>query len=332
MGLLVTFIVALPALGNADDTKKCGDRVVGSHDQQVVDTAVDVALGELKKVLPSHCNPEHCSPEDLNRAAVAGLEEAAAHLALNTPASSPSKARAYVMLGGGVVIYTGVMYLIAKFIPGDAESKTLMFLWGFLGLDQLRSAASVELEQLTAAIRQGIWHVRNGFRAVDPNTETPKSLLLGRYQNNQSRIGSQEGAGRGINNNADVAATLRWIPAHQALVNYLKTKHPLDKKSLVSIFANAVKPLWINYSLDFLPTDPVLTAGARTLLADFAQSEGLDLLPFIGEDVMRELAPTPDQEDFFRNFVMASLKPTKAVGADSGIVSFTLPRTGTDGP
>jgi len=212
-----------------------------------------------------------------------------------------------VVLCGGASF--GVAHVVAQAVPGNLGGA-VYGVWAFLNLELMKEASSIETELLSGKIRQLFWGIRNGVQSMTMNM--PALLFQRRrYENSNAAMNNLEHEGRSITNNADLASAIRWLAAHRALVNYFEEPTALRLNSLARTFASAVPPIWLTYSSDFMPQDPVLTMGARQMLADFAQENGTDLRPLLTEKVIQILKPNTHQEAFFREFVSACLTPTE---------------------
>lgn len=212
-----------------------------------------------------------------------------------------------VVLCGGASF--GVAHIIAQAVPGNLGGA-VYGVWAFLNLELMKEASSIETELLSGRVRQWFWGIRNGVQAM--TMDMPALLFQRRrYENSQAAMNNLEHEGRSITNNADLASAIRWLAAHRALVDYLENPTDLRLDSLARTFASAVPPIWLTYSSDFLPEDPVLISGARQMLADFAKENGKDLRPLLTEKILKILKPNSHQQTFFREFVQACLTPSE---------------------
>lgn len=278
----------------------------GSLVEEVVET--------INEGVEERCTDQECDFEEIARDS---LNKVSAKHTFADSHGLLDRAKAVVIVGVGAVISFGAVTVVARQLPAPFDS----FLYGayaFVGLELLRSAISIEFEPGQALVRQALWRVRNGFKKLDPLTMTPNELHDARYRNTQSRMTTLQASGRSANNNAHLSTSPHWIAAHDALVKYLEDKSELRLESLVNLFASAVPAAWLNCSSDFPPDDPILTGGARQLLANFAKNHGVNLYELMRAPVLKVLRPKPHQIDYYNAFIRNCLTPTPEFSTNTG--------------
>lgn len=282
---------------------------------ELVAEAVGAVASDLETRVPAQCSDAGCSEAELQKILVESLESTVARLSdpKPSPASAttkPSRLRAYAILAGGAVIYFGGFYLVAKLVPAPANGVA-MAIWGVTCAEFFRSLFSTEMEPINGLVRRGQWQTRNGFQKVHLRHHSSSDIMNIRYTNQQGRMTFLEATGRSIGNNADMRMVVSLLPAHEALIRYIRSGDRLDRESLVRILASAVHSIWLNFSGDFHADDFALSYGAKLLLADFARNHGYDnLYDLIGHEVLTVLNPNAKQLPFYETLLRSCLTPT----------------------
>ncbi len=220
---------------------------------------------------------------------------------------SPERLKANILIVGLGGMSFAAVQALCKSIPD--YSSVFYSIWAVAGMAGLKLAYSIETEPVEAALKKWAWKYRHPTSTIDLESMSPEQAHLARYAAAQASLGTLAAAGRGFNNNADMATALRWYPAHMALVAYLESPSETRKSSLVHILASALPSAWLNCSIDYSPNDQVLTGGARILLADFAAQHGINLIELIYASVLQKLSPTASQRPFCEAFLRHCLTP-----------------------
>ncbi len=308
LGAVLSFS-EVTANGHGADTGVCGPEV-----HQHMPPSVEAVVHETSELLEqelqqrANANGGELDQKDLAAAAKTAVARVSKkHGWGKSPWVRRLGASGLVVLCGGASF--GVAHIVAQAVPGNLGG-VVYGVWAFLNLELMKEASSIETELLSGKVRQLFWGIRNGVQAMTMNM--PALLFQRRrYENSNAAMNNLEHEGRSITNNADLASAIRWLAAHRALVDYLENPSALRLDSLARTFASAVPPIWLTYSSDFLPEDPVLISGARQMLADFAKENGQDLRPLLIEKVLQILKPNHHQQAFFKEFVRACLTPTE---------------------
>jgi hypothetical protein len=279
------------------------------------ESLVEEVVERINEGVQAHCSDSKC---DFPEIAKQSLDQVAAKHVWADQHGPFDRAKAVLIVGVGAVISFKSVTLVARQLPSPFDSL-LYGAYAFVGLEILKSALSIEFEPGLALVRRALWRVRNGFKRLDPHTMTPNEMHDGRYRNTQSRMTTLQASGRSANNNAHLSTSPHWIAAHDALVKYLEDKSELRLESLVNLFASAVPAAWLNCSSDFPPDDPVLTGGAKQLLADFALRNGVNLYELMHDRVLEVLRPKPHQNDYYNAFIRNCLTPSSEFSTNTGL-------------
>lgn len=278
------------------------------------ESLVEEVVAEINQGVEAQCTDSTC---DFPQIAKHSLDQVAAKHVWVDHHGPLDRAKAVLIVGAGALISFGAVTLVARQLPSPFDSL-LYGTYAFVGLELLKTSLSIEFEPGLALVRLALWRVRNGFRSVDPHTMSPNEMHDVRYRNTQSRLTTLQVGGRSANNNAHLSTSPHWIAAHDALVKYLEDKSELRLESLVNLFASAVPAAWLNCSSDFPPNDPVLTGGAKQLLADFAFRHGIHLYELMHERVLKVLRPKPHQVDYYNAFIRNCLTPSSEFSTNTG--------------
>lgn len=271
----------------------------------------DAALNGIEQSLAHECTDGECSTQDLQSIVDASLTSVAGQR------GSPLlyRAGAWGIVGVAGAASFGCVYLLARIMPGSTGG-ILYGVWAYVGLDMLKHAISMETEPVHGNIRKMLWKIKNAYRVIDVRSMSPQEIHRVRNDNQQTILHPLEAQGQSRNNNVDIATTSRWIATHNALVAYLEVpkvlRNELRLESAARLFANAVPSAWLNCSTDIMPDDPVLTGGARELVADLLQKHAPELLPILEAEILAILKPTAQQRRYYQTFVRACLRPTAA--------------------
>jgi hypothetical protein len=279
------------------------------------ESIVEEVVQTINEGVKAECTETEC---DFSEIARNSLDKVAAKHTWTDSHGPLDRAKAVVIVGLGAAVSFGAVTVVARQLPAPFDSL-LYGAYAFVGLEILKSALSIEFEPGLALVRQALWRVRNGFKKLDPLSMNPNELHDARYRNTQSRMTTLQASGRSANNNAHLSTSPHWIAAHDALVKYLEDKSELRLESLVNLFASAVPAAWLNCSSDFPPDDPILTGGARQLLADFAKNHGVNLYELTRAPILKVLRPKPHQIDFYNSFIRNCLTPTAEFSTNTGL-------------